>query len=343
MLIVMHKNATPKQIEVVCESIRTMGLKPHPIPGAQRVAIGITGNRDMVDTHRVEGLPGVLNVIQVTQPYKLTNREMKSEDTTVVVGDIHIGGGGITIIAGPCAVESYEQTMRIACALQPMGRFILRGGAFKPRTSPYSFQGLGEEGLKILDKARQETGMPIISEAVDTDTFDLVEQYVDIIQIGARNMQNYSLLRRAGKAKKPVLLKRGISSTIKEFLLAAEYIMSGGNYSVVLCERGIRTFSDYTRFTLDISSIPELKRITHLPVIVDPSHASGKRDMVTPLSRAAIAAGADGLMIEVHPEPDGALSDGPQSLTLELFEKLYRETGAIVESIRKRVPEGVCL
>lgn len=341
MLIVMHKNATPEQIEAVCAVIRRMGLTPHPIPGAQRIAIGITGNRIMLDTHRIEGFPGVLDVIPVTQPYKLTNREMKSEDTVVIVNGISIGGGDITVIAGPCAVESYEQTMEIARALHTLGALILRGGAFKPRTSPYSFQGLGEEGLKILAMAREVTGMPIISEAIDTETFDMVERYVDIIQIGARNMQNYSLLRRAGRSAKPVLLKRGMSSTIKEFLLAAEYVMSEGNYNVILCERGIRTFSDYTRFTLDISSIPELKRITHLPIIVDPSHASGKRDMVIPLSCAAIAAGADGIMVEVHPEPDGALSDGAQSLTIDMFGKLQADARAIASSTRSNASKAV--
>jgi len=335
MLVVMNKNAAKEQVEKVCDVIKEMGLTPHPIPGAQRIAIGITGNTSMVDTHRIEGLPGVLNLIHVTQPYKLTSREMKSEDTVINVRDIIIGGDGMVIIAGPCAVESQKQTMEVAYAMKESGAAILRGGAFKPRTSPYSFQGLGEQGLIILAQARSETGLPIISEALDTDNFDLVESYVDIIQIGARNMQNYSLLRRAGRSTKPVLLKRGISSTIKEFLLAAEYIMSEGNYNVILCERGIRTFSDYTRFTLDISSIPELKRITHLPIIVDPSHASGKRDMVIPLSRAAIAAGADGIMVEVHPNPDAALSDGPQSITIDMFRKLIAELDIIVKTIVK--------
>jgi 3-deoxy-7-phosphoheptulonate synthase len=258
---------------------------------------------------------------------------MKPEDTVINVQGIKIGGGNIAVIAGPCAVESEEQTLKVAYAIKDSRAVILRGGAFKPRTSPYSFQGLGEEGLKILDRARKKTGLPIISEALDTENFDLVERYVDILQIGARNMQNYSLLRRVGRSKKPVLLKRGISSTIKEFLLAAEYIMSEGNYNVILCERGIRTFSDYTRFTLDISSIPELKRITHLPIVVDPSHASGKRDMVIPLSRAAIAAGADGIMVEVHPEPEKALSDGPQSLTIDMFKKLMRELKVIMQTV----------
>jgi 3-deoxy-7-phosphoheptulonate synthase len=333
MLVVMHRDATKEQIDNVCGVIKQMGLAPHPILGAQRVAIGITGNKEMVDKDRIAGLNGVLDIIHVTQPYKLTNREMKPEDTVINVQGIKIGGGNIAVIAGPCAVESEEQTLKVAYAIKDSRAVILRGGAFKPRTSPYSFQGLGEEGLKILDRARKKTGLPIISEALDTENFDLVERYVDILQIGARNMQNYSLLRRVGRSKKPVLLKRGISSTIKEFLLAAEYIMSEGNYNVILCERGIRTFSDYTRFTLDISSIPELKRITHLPIVVDPSHASGKRDMVIPLSRAAIAAGADGIMVEVHPEPEKALSDGPQSLTIDMFKKLMRELKVIMQTV----------
>lgn len=333
MLVVMHKDAIEKQIKKVCDVIKEMGLKPHPIKGAQRVAIGITGNKDMVDTKRIETLDGVINIIHVTQPYKLTSREMKPDDTKIKVGNVVIGGKKAVIIAGPCAVESERQMMGIARAMMSIGADMLRGGAFKPRTSPYSFQGLGEKGLEILAKARKETGLPVVSEAVDTDVFPMVEEYVDVIQIGARNMQNYSLLKKAGKSKKPILLKRGMASTIQEFLLAAEYIMAEGNYNVILCERGIRTFSDFTRFTLDISSIPELKKISHLPVIADPSHASGKRDMVLPLSRAAIAAGADGIMIEVHNNPEKALSDGPQSLDIKGFEILVEELKAIVPAI----------
>jgi 3-deoxy-7-phosphoheptulonate synthase len=333
MLVVMHKDATEEQIKNVCRVIKEMGLKPHPIKGAQRVAIGITGNKDMIDKNRLEGLDGVIDVIVVTKPYKLTSREMKPDDTKIKVGNVIIGDKKPVIIAGPCAVESEMQTIEIARAVKNFGADLLRGGAFKPRTSPYTFQGLGEEGLKILAKAKEETGLPVVSEAIDTETFPLVEEYVDIIQIGARNMQNYSLLKKAGMSKKPILLKRGMASTIQEFLLAAEYIMSEGNYNVILCERGIRTFSDFTRFTLDISSIPELKRVSHLPVIVDPSHASGKRDMVLPLSRAAIAAGADGIMVEVHNNPDKALSDGPQSLTIEGFKILIEELRHITRAI----------
>jgi len=335
MLVVMHTNASQDQIDLVCNEIQKMGLTPHSIPGAQRVAIGITGNKEMVDTNRLTGMKGVLNIIHVTQPYKLTNREMKANDTIVTIRDRNLGGETVSVIAGPCAVEDEEQYMTIARAMKQCGASMLRGGAFKPRTSPYSFQGLGIEGLKIMAVAREETGLPIVSEAVDTDTFDIVEEYVDMVQIGARNMQNYSLLRRAGRSKRPILLKRGMSSTIKEFLLAAEYIMSEGNFELVLCERGIRTFSDYTRFTLDISSIPELKKLTHLPVIVDPSHASGKRDMVIPLSRAAIAAGADGLIVEVHSCPEKALSDGAQSLTVSMFEIMMKEIEVITRTIHE--------
>jgi 3-deoxy-7-phosphoheptulonate synthase len=336
MLIIMHKDATPAQVTRVCETIRAMGFTPHTIPGAQRVAIGITGNKGAVDTGQLVGLAGVLNVIPVTQPYKLASRETKPEDTVVDVNGIKIGGGSIAIIAGPCAVETAERTLTIARSVKRSGATILRGGAFKPRTSPYAFQGLGETGLKILKKIRRATGLPVVSEALDTDNFDLVESYVDIVQIGARNMQNYSLLKKAGRSAKPVMLKRGISSTIQEFLLAAEYIIAEGNYQVILCERGIRTFSDHTRYTLDISSIPELKRITHLPVIVDPSHAAGKRDIVVPLAKAAIAAGADGVMVEVHDRPEEALSDGPQSLTLEMFREMVRELKAIIRTKPRR-------
>ncbi len=337
MLVVMHKDATEKQIENVCMVIKKMGLTPHPIKGAQRVAIGITGNKDMVDTTLIENLDGVLNIIHVTQPYKLTGREMKPDDTKIQVNGEVIGDRKLVVIAGPCAVESEKQTIEIAHIVKEKGAHMLRGGAFKPRTSPYSFQGLGKKGLAILAKAKQETGLPVVSEATDTDVFQIVEGYVDIIQIGARNMQNFSLLKKAGKSRKPILLKRGMASTIQEFLLAAEYIMAEGNYNVILCERGIRTFSDFTRFTLDISSIPELKRISHLPVIADPSHASGKREMVLPLSRAAIAAGADGVIVEVHQNPEKALSDGPQSLYIQMFEKLMAELKKIAGIINREI------
>ncbi|MDD5091245.1 MAG: 3-deoxy-7-phosphoheptulonate synthase [Candidatus Wallbacteria bacterium] len=337
MLIVMQVRASEQQIEKVCGVVREMGLTPHPIPGSMRMAIGITGNKSRIDEGRIISMPGVVEVIHVTQDYKLTSREMKPEDTVVDVLGAKIGGEKIAVIAGTCAVESLDITMKVAEAIRSAGSIMLRGGAYKPRTSPYSFQGLGEEGLKILASAREKTGLPVVTEAVDTDTFDIVAEYADIVQIGARNMQNYSLLKKAGRARKPILLKRGISATIKEFLLAAEYIMSEGNYNVILCERGVRTFSDYSRYTLDISSIPELKMLTHLPVIVDPSHAAGRWGMVIPLARAAIAAGADGLIVEVHPEPEKALSDGAQSLKIKMFEQMMKEISLIARAIGREM------
>jgi len=268
---------------------------------------------------------------------KLGSRETKSENTVVKVGDIAVGGEQLTIIAGSCAVETVEGTNEGGRLLQMLGADLMRGGAFKPRTSPYSFQGLGKRGLEILADARELIGIPVVSEAVDPENFDLVEQYVDLVQIGARNMQNFSLLKRAGRSSKPILLKRGISATISEYLMAVEYIMAGGNYNVILCERGIRTFNDYTRFTLDISCIPELKLQSHLPIIVDPSHASGRRDMIIPLSKAAIAAGADGIMVEVHPFPDKALSDGYQSITFEHFARLMKELRALAPAVGRKL------
>ncbi len=336
MLIVMKTDASEEEISRVCGAVSEVGLTPHPIPGKMRVAIGITGNTGPVDPGIFVGLPGVIEVIRVTKPYKLTSREMKPEDTVIRVGTAEIGGPDIAVIAGPCSVESLEQTVRVARHVQERGAHLLRGGAFKPRTSPYAFQGLGLEGLKILDQARRISGLPVVSEAMSTDDLPLVEQHVDVLQIGARNMQNYPLLRRVGACHKPVLLKRGMAATLEEFLLAAEYIISQGNRQVILCERGIRTFSDFSRFTLDISIVPELKRITHLPVIVDPSHAAGHRQLVIPLARAAIAAGADGIMVEVHDDPRRALSDSAQALTLEMFEELMEELRIIVPAVRRR-------
>ncbi len=334
MLVVMRRDATEEEIDRVCRVIRDMGLTPHPIPGAQRVAIGVTGNKEQVNSDVLMSLPGVLEIIHVTKPYKLTGREMKPEDTVVQIGTVAVGGPELTIIAGPCAVESYEQTMTIARAVRSAGAHLLRGGAYKPRTSPYTFQGLGREGLEILHEARAQTGLPIVTEAVDVETFDLVEEVADVIQIGARNMQNFSLLKRAGQSRKPILLKRGFGATVEEFLLAAEYILAGGNYNVILCERGIRTFNTYSRFTLDITVIPELKRITHLPVIVDPSHAAGRREFVIPLARAAVAVGADGIMIDVHPEPTHALVDGAQALTPGMFHELVAQIRQILPAVR---------
>jgi len=325
VLIVMRQDASPDQIAGVVRAIQARGFKAHPIPGAQRTAIGITGNRGAVDRPVFESLPGVLEVIPVTHPYKLVSREVKHENSVVEVGGVAIGGETLAVAAGPCAVESLDQTLTIARRVKAAGASLLRGGAFKPRTSPYSFQGLGEEGLKILAAAREETGLPVVTEALDTEGVDLVERYADAIQIGARNMQNFSLLRRCGKAKKPVLLKRGLAATLEEFLMSAEYILAEGNYQVILCERGVRTFSDFSRNTLDLAVVPAVKSLSHLPILVDPSHGTGRRDKVAPMSRGAVAVGADGLLLEVHHEPDVALSDGPQSITPEMLDALMAE------------------
>ena len=324
MLILMKPSPSPEAIALVCRAIEEMGLVPHPIPGATRVAIGVTGNTGPVDETPIRGLPEVVDVIRVTKPYKLTSREMKPDDTVVVVGGVRIGEQRPVVIAGPCSVETREQTIETARRVKAMGAHLLRGGAYKPRTSPYAFQGLGEKGLDILAEARDITGLPLVTEVIGVEVFEAVEAVTDILQIGARNMQNYPLLRRAGKSHRPVLLKRGQSATLEEFLLAAEYLLAEGNRNVILCERGIRTFSDHSRYTLDINIVPELKSLTHLPVLVDPSHASGKREMVVPLARAAFAAGADGVIVEVHPYPDKALSDGRQSLNLQLFAEMMR-------------------
>ncbi len=337
MLVVMRPGATEIEIEAVCETIRRMGLTPLSVPGQQRVAVAVTGNDGPVETGPLAGLPGVLELIPVTKPYKLTSRELKPDDTVIRVRDVEIGGRELVVIAGPCSVESPEQTLGTALHVKSRGAAMLRGGAFKPRTSPYAFQGLGRQGLDILRDARDRTGLPVVSEAVDTESFDQVEEAVDVIQIGSRNMQNYSLLRRAGKSCKPILLKRWMSGTLKEFLLAAEYIMSEGNHDVMLCERGIRAFSDFSRFTLDLTIVPELKRLTHLPVIVDPSHAAGRRELVIPLARAAVAAGADGLIVEVHPRPEQALSDGPQALTPEMFDELMTQVQSIGAAVGREV------
>jgi 3-deoxy-7-phosphoheptulonate synthase len=324
MLILMKSATDEAAITAVCRAVEELGLVPHPIPGTTRVAIGVTGNTGPVDETPIRGLPGVVDVIRVTKPYKLTSREMKPDDTVVEVGGVRIGEQRPVVIAGPCSVETREQTIETAKRVKAGGAHLLRGGAFKPRTSPYAFQGLGEKGLEILAEARDITGLPLVTEVIGVEVFEAVEAVTDILQIGARNMQNYPLLRRAGKSRKPVLLKRGQAATLEEFLLAAEYLLSEGNRNVILCERGIRTFSDHSRYTLDINIVPELKSLTHLPVLVDPSHASGKREMVVPLARAAFAAGADGVIVEVHPFPDKALSDGRQSLNLSLFTEMMR-------------------
>ena len=329
MLIVMEAGARPEQIEAVVRHIEKMGLKAHPIPGAQRTAIGVTGRQSSKDPAIVENFPGVKEVIQVSHSYKLVSREAKPDDSVINVGGVDVGGNGVIVVGGPCAVESYEQTRTIAEQIRRGGGQLFRGGAYKPRTSPYSFQGLGEQGLEILARVREEFDLPIVTEAIDEESLKLVDQYADCIQIGARNMQNFSLLKSAGRARKPVLLKRGMSATLEELLLSAEYIMSEGNYNVIFCERGVRTFSDHTRNTVDLSIVPAIKRISHLPILVDPSHGTGKRNKVLPMSRAAIAVGADGVLVEVHHKPEEALSDGPQAILPDTFADLVRQVDAI--------------
>jgi 3-deoxy-7-phosphoheptulonate synthase len=325
MLVVMKNDATETQVEAVIQQIQKMGFRGVPMPGAQRTAVCIIGNKGPVESSLLLAMDGVKETIPVTKPFKLVGREAHPESTVISIGDIKIGGGEPVIMAGPCAVESEEQALIIANIVKKCGAGIFRGGAFKPRTSPYSFQGLGLEGLKILAKVRKETGLLIVTEATDSENLTAVEKYADIVQIGARNMQNYSLLKLAGQVSKPVLLKRGFAATIDEWLMAAEYIMSEGNHRIILCERGIRTFADNTRNTLDLSAIPSIKEASHLPVIVDPSHAAGRRDYVIPLSRGAIAVGADGLIVEVHHDPGHALSDGVQSLYPQQLEQLMKE------------------
>jgi 3-deoxy-7-phosphoheptulonate synthase len=335
MLVVMQTHATKAEIEHVVQAIRAMNLTPHPLPGATRTAIGITGNIGAVDSRTLEVLPGVSELIRVTKPYKLASREMRQADTSVKFAQTVIGPGTCTIIAGPCSVENEAMILRTAEFMMENGVRLMRAGAYKPRTSPYSFQGMGLEGLKILDKARHKTGIGIVTELMDTENADAVEDACDIIQIGTRNMQNFSLLKRVGKAKKPVLLKRGMSATLEEWLMAAEYVMAGGNYNVILCERGIRSFSDHSRNTLDLSVIPPAKKLSHLPILVDPSHGTGKRDFVPAMALASLAAGADGLMIEVHPDPDHAASDGAQSLDFAAFKKLLDALKRLAEPLGK--------
>jgi 3-deoxy-7-phosphoheptulonate synthase len=334
MLLVMSKNATEEEIENVINTIKKQGYTPRPIPGGDRVSIGILYNDGPVDGVLFLGMPGVKDAIPVTKPYKLVSREFKPEGTVVNVGDVKVGNGNIAMIAGPCAVESEEQCLIIARKVKEAGANMFRGGAFKPRTSPYSFQGLGREGLKILEKVREETGLPVVTEVLDLTTFDMVEESADLIQIGTRNMQNFSLLKRAGVAKKPVLLKRGMAATIQEWLMAAEYILAEGNSQVILCERGVRTFVNHSRNTLDLSAVPVVKSESHLPIIIDPSHAAGRRDQVIPLSRAAMAVEANGLIVEVHHDPGKALSDGAQSLYPEQYEQLCRQVATICENLK---------
>src|SRR5436305_2638774 len=338
MLIVMTAHAGKPEIDNVVRVVEALGFRAHIMPGASRTAIGVTGNQGAVDLSHFENLPGVSEAIRVTKPYKLITIDLKADRTVVDLGDgARIGDGSLAIIAGPCAIENSKQAFAIADVVQRSGAKFFRGGAFKPRTSPYAFSGLGEPGLKILAEIRNEFGLKIVSEALDEANVDLVEKYADMIQIGARNMQNFTLLRRVGRSKLPVLLKRGMAATLEEWLLAAEYVMAEGNYNIVLCERGVRTFAQHTRNTLDLAAVPAVRKISHLPVIVDASHGTGKNHMVIPLARAGVAVGADGLIVEVHDHPEHALSDGAQSLMLEQYERLVEDVNMIHKVIRPMV------
>jgi 3-deoxy-7-phosphoheptulonate synthase len=333
MLIVMKAGAADQDVAAVVKLIEHLGYRSHVMPGATRTAIGITGNQGAVDPARFENMAGVAEAIRVSKPYKLITLDLRPDKTVVRVGDATIGGDELAVIAGPCAIESREQAFAVAETVSRSGARFFRGGAFKPRSSPYEFPGLGEDGLKIMAEVREKFGLKIVTEALDVAGVELVEQYGDIIQIGARNMQNFSLLRRAGRSKLPVLLKRGMAATLDEWLLAAEYVMSEGNYNVILCERGVRTFALHTRNTLDLAAVPAVRRISHLPVVIDASHAAGKNYMVAPLARAGVAAGADGVLVEVHNDPKSALCDAAQALTLNEYDEMLRELRAIREVI----------
>jgi 3-deoxy-7-phosphoheptulonate synthase len=341
MLVIMRTNATEDQVQAVRERIESLGLRAQAIPGSLCTAIAITGNNGAIDSGAFETMPGVLECLQVTKPYKLVSRDFKSDSTVISVptplGTVHIGGRDVALIAGPCAIESVEQAEAIAQRVKKAGARLFRGGAYKPRTSPYSFQGLGEPGLKILAGIRERFGLGIVTEAVDNESLDIVERYADVIQVGARSMQNFSLLKRAGRSRKPILLKRGLSATLDELLMAAEYIAAEGNPNVILCERGVRTFSDHTRNTLDLSIVPAIHCRSHLPILVDPSHGTGSREKVLPMARAAAAAGADGLLVEVHSAPEKALSDGRQSIFPDEFDRLVGEVGKIVAVLDRRL------
>jgi len=337
MIITLKPGTTEKGIQHIVEKIKELGFTPHISHGKERTIIGVIGENPIRTRHLFEAMFIVESITPISKPYKLVSRELKKEDTCVKVGNVKIGGKKVVIMAGPCAVENKPLLLEVAKAVKKAGAKVLRGGAFKPRTSPYSFQGLGEEGLKYLAEVREITGLPVVTEAMDVRQVELVSRYADIIQIGARNMQNFDLLKEVGKGGKPVLLKRGMAATLKEFLMSAEYILSGGNYQVILCERGIRTFENSTRFTLDLSSVALIKNLSHLPVVVDPSHGTGQRDLITPLSRAAIAAGADGLLIEVHSKPEEALSDGFQSILPSHFENLVKEIEKIARSMGREI------
>src|SRR5262245_42525198 len=337
MLVVMESGATPEQIDRVIDTIKVLDLTPHPLPGPTRTAIAITGNTGSVDSRHLEVLEGVKECIRVTKPYKLASREMHPADTVIAMTQGRIGPGTFTVVAGPCSVENEGMILKTAEFLVSKGVKFLRAGAFKPRTSPYAFQGMGVEGLKILAKARERTGIGIVTELMDTEYASAVEEHADVIQIGTRNMQNFSLLKRVGKCRKPVLLKRGMSATLEEWLMAAEYVMAGGNYQVILCERGVRTFSDHSRNTLDLSVIPPAKALSHLPIFVDPSHGTGKRAYVPSMSLAALAAGAHGLLLEVHPDPDHAQSDGAQSLDFAGFDRLLESLRKLAEPLQRAI------
>jgi 3-deoxy-7-phosphoheptulonate synthase len=337
MFITLKPHATDAEFEAVVAKVRSLGLTPHPISGTERKVVAVIGSTGSVDPEDFSMLPGVAEALRVSQPFKLVSREVKEEDTVVDVGGTKVGGRAITVMAGPCSVESEEQILQSAEAVKKAGAAFLRGGAYKPRTSPYEFQGLREDGLKLLALARERTGLKVVTEVMSTETVDLVAYYADVLQVGARNMQNYALLERLGKARKPVMLKRGLSGTIKEWLMAAEYIVAKGNPDVMLCERGIRTFEPSTRNTLDINAIPVAKALSHLPVIVDPSHGIGLRRHVPAIARAAVAAGADGIIVEVHPCPEKALSDGHQSLDFPEFEELMRQVRVIALAVGRTV------
>jgi 3-deoxy-7-phosphoheptulonate synthase len=345
MLVVMKTQATPEEIRVVCEHIEKLGFRAHPLPGAQRTAIGITGNQGEVDRGNLEELSGVAEVIRVSKPYKLASRDVKEEDTIIRFAgtDATIGGRDLAIVAGPCSIESRDQAFAIAEQVSAAGAQFFRGGAFKPRTSPYAFQGMGIEALRIMAEIRDRFGLRIITEALDSETLELVAEWADVIQIGARNMQNFSLLKKAGRLRKPVLLKRGLSATLEEFMMSAEYVMSEDNYEVILCERGVRTFSDHARNTLDLSVIPAVQRVSHLPILVDPSHGTGRRDSVLPMARAGVACGADGIIVEVHHQPENALSDGPQSIYPAQFAQMMNEIERIAPVVGRTLPRGIHL
>jgi len=343
----MKAQATPEQIQAVCEYIEQLGFRAHPLPGAQRTAIGITGNQGEVNRGNLEELSGVAEVIRVSKAYKLASRDVKEEDTvirfpkTATCAEASIGGRDLAIVAGPCSIENRNQAFAIAEQVAAAGAQFFRGGAYKPRTSPYAFQGLGLEGLRIMAEIRDSYGLRIVTEAIDSESLDLVAEWADVIQIGARNMQNFSLLKHAGRLRKPVLLKRGLSATLEELLMSAEYILSEGNYEVILCERGVRTFTDHTRNTLDLSIIPAIQRLSHLPILVDPSHGTGRRDSVLPMARAAIATGADGVLVEVHHQPDKALSDGPQSIYPSQFVTMMDEIEQIAPIVGRHLPRCI--